>query len=212
MEKIVLKGVVGSTAYGLNREGSDIDKLGVFVAPTREILSLHPPQQTVVQTKPDLTMHEVGKFVALALKCNPTILELLFLDQYEERSIWGNLLIEKRAHFLSERYVRAAYGGYALQQANKLLNRKDDPRSKKHARHCFRLLRQGRELLATGQLTVKVPDPEFYWAFDTASMEEIHALFLTEDALLRGMSSILPEEPDSAVINEVLLTIRGDNW
>lgn len=37
---VLLKGVVGSTAYGLNHENSDVDYMGVFAAPTSEVLGL----------------------------------------------------------------------------------------------------------------------------------------------------------------------------
>lgn len=211
-ERIILQGVVGSTAYGLAREGSDLDQLGVFVARTRDILSLNPPAESVVQTKPDITLHEVGKYIRLALKCNPTILELLWLEDYFVQDYLGNLLREKRHIFLSDKCVRAAYGGYALQQALKLKARGQDKRTPKHARHCFRLLRQGRQLLEAGQLSIKVDDPEFYWQFDKASVDEIVALFQAEDALFQAAESCLPDKPDYTTADEILLTIRGDNW
>lgn len=39
-DRVVLEGILGSRAYGLGTERSDTDRLGVFVAPTREILGL----------------------------------------------------------------------------------------------------------------------------------------------------------------------------
>ena len=88
---VLLSGIVGSTAYGLATEDSDVDRLGVFAAPTERLVGLHPPQPSVVSSKPDATFHEAGKFAALALKVNPTITELMWLpdDLYETRTGLG---------------------------------------------------------------------------------------------------------------------------
>ena len=92
---VLLSGIVGSTAYGLATEDSDVDRLGVFAAPTERLVGLHPPQPSVVSSKPDATFHEAGKFAALALKVNPTITELMWLpdDLYETRTGLGSALI-----------------------------------------------------------------------------------------------------------------------
>src|ERR1044072_1151086 len=122
---ILLRGIVGSTAYGLAREGSDVDRLGVFVAPTVEVAGLdwHGDRESKVTTKPDVTLHEVAKFAKLALKCNPSITEILWLPgEHLEiaEPIFGLRLIGLRDAFLSTNAVRSAYGGYARQQAAKL--------------------------------------------------------------------------------------------
>ena len=44
--KIILEGVVGSTAYGLNTPESDIDTAGIFVAPLEEVLGLRTLRET----------------------------------------------------------------------------------------------------------------------------------------------------------------------
>lgn len=56
----ILAGHVGSVAYGLSTPESDVDTLGVFVAPTREILGLHPErasQQSIVTSAPPTRFH-----------------------------------------------------------------------------------------------------------------------------------------------------------
>lgn len=65
---VILQGVVGSTAYGLAREGSDVDRLGIFVTPTLDLVGLGKPKDTRVGFKPDITHHEVGKYLGLALE------------------------------------------------------------------------------------------------------------------------------------------------
>jgi hypothetical protein len=72
----------------------------------------------------------------------------------------------------------------------------------------LRLQRQGRQLLETGSLTVKVDDPEDYWAFDTMSVEDMLAVFEREDALFREAKSILPDKPRGDVVREYLRHVR----
>ncbi len=217
--EVILQGVVGSTAYGLAREGSDVDRLGVFVAPTVEVAGLdwHSRKESQVRTKPDVTLHEVGKYLRLALACNPTILELLYLEGYEEQRAVGLRLVKMRHAFLSESGVRAAYGGYARQQAHRLARRDDGTfssetrgRTTKHARHLLRLLRQGRQLLETGTLTVRVDDPADYFAFDNMTVDQMLHLYELEDRVFAAARSVLPAEPDRDRVRVFLNRVRRD--
>lgn len=217
LSQAILVGVVGSTAYGLAREGSDVDTLGVFVAETVDIAGLHwhSHRETTVTHEPDSTMHELGKYLRLALKGNPTILELLWLDGYAFIDNVGADLIELRHDLLSERAIRSAYGGYATAQAEKLARRGDGTfssdtknRSAKHARHLLRLLRQGRELLETGNLTIKVDDPAEYFAFDDMSVDQMLQVYYREIASFNAASCVLPDVPNMRRVDEFLATIR----
>src|SRR5690242_18226677 len=78
----LITGVVGSQAYGLAGPDSDTDLLSVSAAPTTEFHGLNPPwakRATRVSHSPDITVHEVGKFISLCLSANPTVNELLWL-------------------------------------------------------------------------------------------------------------------------------------
>lgn len=217
---ILLRGIVGSTAYGLAREGSDEDRLGVYAWPTDSFFHLGEPKDSVVKNKPDITEHELAKYLRLALKCNPSLLELLWLPQdlYQVRRSQGTELIALRKAFLHTTGIRNAYGGYALQQAQRLQRREAEGkegfssttrnRTAKHARHCFRLLEQGQQLLETGDLTVKVPDPEMYWAFDGMSVEQIVARFEASFAKFNAIDSVLPDQPDFMRVDMFLYRTR----
>jgi len=216
---IILQGIVGSTAYGLDHEGSDIDQIGIFVAPTASLLKFNPPDDSIVSHEPDLTLHELKKYLSLALRCNPTITELLWLpdDLYTVMTPLGGELIDYRHKMLSESYVRNAYGGYAVQQIKRLRRREDenaaaanDPqRVAKHARHCLRLLHQGLELLTYGTLTVRVPNPDYYWRLSEMTLEQIEAEFLRVDTLMQNAKSILPAEPDRDAVEQFLIDVRN---
>jgi predicted nucleotidyltransferase len=218
MSDLILSGIVGSTAYGLAREGSDVDRIGIFVAPTLAVAGLDwsPDQESRASNNPDVTQHEVGKVLRLMLRCNPTVLEVLYLTEYETLTEEGAFLVDCRHLFLSEKCVRDAYGGYAKAQATKLASRDDGffssnvkNRTAKHGRHLLRLLRQGRELLETGSLTVRVPDPSEYWAFDTLSPAEMLEVYAHEVDVFNATASVLPERPNRAAVSALLDEIRA---
>lgn len=220
---IILQGIVGSTAYGLAREGSDVDRLGVFAAPSEAFWGLKPPVgklATIVQHEPsDITLHELGKFCSLALQCNPTILELLWLPRelYEIQTTHGNWLRELKGAFLSRKRVRDAYFGYATQQFERLSNRSRFPdvpvnRIEKHARHLRRLLYQGFELYETGAMSVKVSDPEEYFYFGeqvAAGDTDLAARLIDRfSEWFDNATSPLPEHPRTEAVEEYLRTTR----
>ncbi|GLY32116.1 nucleotidyltransferase domain-containing protein [Kineosporia sp. NBRC 101731] len=218
MTALILSGVVGSTAYGLAREGSDIDRMGVFVAPTLDVAGLdwHPHRESRASHDPDVAMHEIGKTLRLMLKCNPTLLEMLHLDDYEVLTDEGRRLVDARSAFLSEKYVRDSYGGYAKSQAHRLATEErgyfssnTKNRTAKHGRHLLRLLRQGRELLSTGSLTVRVSDPEEYWAFDLMSPAQMLDVYAHENELFEATSSVLPTAADRDRVSALLDSIRA---
>jgi hypothetical protein len=208
---IILSGIVGSTAYGLNNENSDIDTLGVFVNPTKSYWSLDKPPETKTQSKPDCCYHEIEKFLRLCLGCNPTVMELLWLESYEiVHPIHGERLINLRKKFLYTERVASAYGGYAISQIKKLRT-SNSWKKFKHARHCFRLLRQGKELLTTGELTLKVKNSDEYKIFESMPIDQIEDLFAREYAEFRAARSVLPDKPEITAVNDYLYKVRSTN-
>jgi hypothetical protein len=219
---ILLSGIVGSTAYGLAHEDSDVDRLGVFAAPTQSLHGLHGPKESHVSTAPDRTLHEAAKWCRLALGGNPTVTELVWLpdDLYEVRTPLGDELIDIRSTLLSARRVRDAYLGYATQQFRKLQNRiaADETgtpsrrRSAKHARHLKRLCHQGFELYATGRLPIRVEDPESYHRFgEEVAADPSAALPLLRhyESAFDRTRSVLPEQPDESAAEAWLRRVRA---
>lgn len=219
---IILEAVVGSVAYGLNTEQSDEDTMGIFVAPTSQVLSLYELKKSYVhqgQDDDDWCYHEVGKFIEMALKNNPTVLELLFLDGYRTLTKQGRMLVDNRHLFLSNN-IRKSYGGYAWDQTRKLNARGDtfghgrNNRYEKHARHCFRLLLQGRQLLETGTIDVRVTPEQREELFAVGKLEPSKLVSHFSEAYkeFQTIKSILPDEPNKAEIDKLLLKIRRGTW
>lgn len=216
---VILEGIVGSTAYGLSHEGSDVDTFGIFVAPTSDLLRLdwNDGKATVVKHEPDSAYHEVGKYIKLALQANPTVLELMFLEGYTVESKHGKMLIDNRHIFLSQRIFKS-YGGYAISQVRKMNARGGSydsalkNRFEKHTRHIYRLLQQGRQLLETGDLTVRVSNREELFEIGKLPADKIVDKFEKDFEEFDKIKSILPEQPDFERANELLLKIRKSTW
>ena len=208
----ILSGVVGSTAYGLSHPGSDIDRLGIFAAPTLDVAGLDwsPRKESAVTTHPDITLHEAGKACRLLLKCNPTVTELLWLgESYEVAHPLGEELVRLRGAFLSGHLVRAAYGGYARSQAKALFTFPPE-KAAKHARHVLRLLRQGRQLLGCGELQVRVENPDEYWDLGSFPHRALAEKLEAEHDALMSVPSVLPVYSQRELVVGWLARVRKE--
>lgn len=219
---ILLSGIVGSTAYGLAGPESDVDRLGVFAHETVDLHGLEAPADTVTSSKPDTTFHEARKYAQLALGGNPTASELMWLpcDLYEVRNPLGDDLINMRQAFLSAKRVRDAYLGYATQQFKRLEGRGDGSfsadtrkRTAKHARHLLRLCAQGLELYRTGSLRIRLDNPQDYLDFGErvagGDIDHARRVMGGYEEAFDDKPSVLPDEPDRAVVNEWLRSVRA---
>lgn len=217
--KVILQGVVGSRAYNLATPDSDEDRLGVYTEPATAFHGLHLPIDRAgskVTTDPDIQLHEARKYASLALRCNPTILELLWLGEHEVIEGPGVLLVALRGDFLSAQRVRDAYLGYATSQFQRLLRKgafasKMRKREEKHARHLLRLLHQGYTLYSTGELPIWLENPERYHEFGRrveADPEVAEAAMARYEDLFDRAVSPLPLHPDYDEVEEWLLYCR----
>ncbi|MBO2455129.1 nucleotidyltransferase domain-containing protein [Actinomadura barringtoniae] len=228
VDNVLLAGIVGSTAYGLATPESDIDRLGVYAAPTVAFHGLHPPigkKASKVSTDPDVTFHEAGKWAHLAMSCNPTASELVWLpgELYETRTPLGDDLIAIRTAFLSAGRVRDAYLGYAVSQFKRLENRGDGSfsadtrkRTAKHARHLWRLVTQGEQLYATGRLPIRLDDPEGVRAFGErvadGAIEEARERLAAAEQRFDEIRTPLPERPDEDTVERWLHAVRAAHY
>lgn len=225
---VLLKGVVGSTAYGLAHEGSDVDYMGIFAESNEVILGLNKPSESVVTKDPDTTMHEARKFVALCLNGNPSVSELLWLDTYEHINEMGADLVNLRRSFLAAKQVRDSYLGYAQSQFGRLVRRGDGTfssdtrkRTAKHARHMVRLVEQGFWLYTTGELIVDLRgknsniDPDFVRRMSeqiVASPERAEQYMKRAEVRFEEARSPLPARPDVAAVEKWLIRVRRVGW
>lgn len=112
----------GSHAYNLATETSDEDYSAVYLCNPKELLGLgFDYKDQVSDAKHDNTWFEVGCYLKLLLKSNPTVMEYLFVP---ERCIVGDIhpmfmpILENKKEFLSKQLFNPLFG-YAKQQLNK---------------------------------------------------------------------------------------------
>jgi len=121
---ILFEAISGSRAYGLHTALSDTDIRGVFISPKRSFYGPdYIPQ--VADENNNIVLYEIGRFVELLVKNNPTILELLATpdDCIIQKSDMMNVFTQSIV--LSKR-CKDTFAGYAISQVKKAkgLNKK----------------------------------------------------------------------------------------
>ncbi len=222
---------VGSRAYGLDDASSDTDERGVFLPPAEWHWSLQPlKEQLEFKRAADGTIldhnqpadaddhcwWELEKFIRLALKANPNVLEVLYVPEPHVLFMndMGERLRALRGAFLS-RYIYQTYSGYALSQFRKM--RKSAERGvapkPKHATHLLRLLYSGIQALRTGEIMVDVGEHRKELLDVKQGRTEFEAVYqraLQLDAEFQSAfdASSLPERPNVEAIDRFLIEAR----
>jgi len=211
----ILKVIVGSQAHGLATPESDTDYRGVFVVPTKEILQIGGDKLRTtswIEGKDDDTSWELGHFLHLATKCNPTILET-FLSPVVEKTEEGQMIRDLFPCVWNTRDVTNAFMGYGLNQRKKFLDEKDK-RPHKYAAAYLRSLYNGWELIRTGTFTIKISETEIgdtvrrFKNGDYTFGEVIDVCRTWEKKLIDARDNSVEHFPSLDKVNDVLLTIR----
>lgn len=211
---VIYRCVVGSRAYGLAGEESDTDRRGIYLPPADLHWSLHGVPEQLENAAGDECYWELKKFLELALRANPNVLECLYTPMVEHATPLAQDLLAMRSGFLSK-LAYQTFNGYVLSQFKKL---EQDLRTKgaikwKHAMHLIRLLLSGIGLLRRGDLPVDVgTDRQRLLAIRSGTIpwEEVevwrHELHRELDAAYR--TTRLPDRPDYAAANDFLIKAR----
>ena len=154
---VIYRCVLGSHAYGLAHEDSDTDRRGIYLPPAEVHWSLFGVPEQLENRETDEVYWELRKFVVLALKANPNILECLYTPVIERTTPVADELLAMRAGFLSK-LIYQTYNGYVMSQFKRL---EQDLRTHgaikwKHAMHLIRLLLAGVTGLREGYIPVRV--------------------------------------------------------
>jgi predicted nucleotidyltransferase len=154
---IIYRCVVGSRAYGLDNDESDTDRRGIYLAPAELDWSLFGAPEQFEDNATQSCYWELQKFLTMALKANPNILECLYSPMVEKVTPLGAELVAARQGFLSQ-MIFQTFNGYALSQFKKI---EQDIRSHgevrwKHAMHLLRLLLTGAATLREARVPVRL--------------------------------------------------------
>lgn len=120
---IILLTLGGSYAYGMNKEGSDLDIRGIALNSKEDIL-LGSDFGQVVNVNTDTSVYSFNKILTLLAKCNPNTIEELgcLPEHYLVLTDIGKELLENRKMFLSKICVHT-FGGYSQAQMRRLQNK-----------------------------------------------------------------------------------------
>ncbi|HEV3037432.1 MAG TPA: nucleotidyltransferase domain-containing protein [Candidatus Angelobacter sp.] len=213
-KNVIYRCVVGSRAYGLDRDASDVDRRGIYLAPAELVWSLFGVPEQLENPENEECYWELKKFMVLALKANPNILECLYTPMVEKSTPIADELLAKRGIFLSK-LVYQTYNGYVMSQFKKL---EQDLRAYgeikwKHAMHLIRLLLEGVTILKEGYVPVLVSEhrdallaireAKMPWSEVNNWRLALHREF--EDAF---QHTKLPDNPDYAEANRFLVQAR----
>jgi len=211
---VIYRCIVGSRAYGLDEEGSDVDRRGIYLPPAEMHWSLGGVPEQLEKGQSEEVYWELQKFLTLALKANPNVLECMYTPLVETASPLAEELLAERSRFLSK-LVYQTYNGYVISQFKKM---EQDLRTRgeirwKHAMHLIRLLLSGVTALKEGFVPVRVSEHrdrlltvrrgEVPWEQVNQWRLELHKEF--DEAYA---STALPERPDYEWANGFLLKAR----
>ncbi|MGD9648175.1 MAG: nucleotidyltransferase domain-containing protein [Pirellulales bacterium] len=213
-ERVIYRCVVGSQAYGLASEQSDVDRRGIYLAPAERHWSLYGVPEQLENQATQEAYWELQKFLVLALKANPNVLECLYTPLVEEATPLAGELLARRSIFLS-RMVYQTYNGYVMSQFKKMQAdiRNHGQVKWKHVMHLLRLLLAGVEVLRHGHVPVQVAEHreqllairrgEIGWAEVEQWRRELH-----DDFKSAYEQTNLPERPDYEQANAFLVSAR----
>lgn len=213
-QRVLYRCVIGSQAYGLANSESDIDRRGFYLPPAQLHWSLYGVPEQLECERTQEAYWELQKFLILALKANPNVLECLYTPLVELATPLAQRLLAMRSIFLS-RLVYQTYNGYVMSQFKKMqADLRNQGRVKpKHVMHLLRLLISGIGVLRHGVVPVRVDEHrdqllairrgEVPWEETEQWRRSLHAQF--DQALA---ATKLPERPDYQRANEFLLEAR----
>lgn len=232
MEKAttILKGLVGSHAYGYANESSDKDYMSVYIAPINNYFGLDKFNTShVITPSEDNTDYEFLKFIKLCVGFNPNVIPLLFtnLEVSSEAKELGKMLVDNRNLFVTKRALDTLIG-YAVSQrekASKNVTGKLGEKRKaliakygydvKAAAHTIRLLRTAIHLFTYNEVKLDcAAEICANYRQGKYSVEDFDEQFgvLKLTALQSYNLSTLPDQPDMEAVNKLCVKILGAHF
>jgi uncharacterized protein len=211
---VIYRVIIGSRAYGLDDAHSDTDRRGIYLPPANLHWAIYGVPEQIENKANEECYWELQKFLVLALKANPNVLECLYSPLVETCSPIAAELLVSRSMFLSQ-LIYQTYNSYVLSQFKKMEQdlRNHGAVRPKHAMHLIRLLLSGITILREGFVPVKVDahrDALLAIKYRQTSWEDVNdwRLRLHEEFDRAFQTTNLPERPDYDRVNAFLLRAR----
>ena len=216
--EVIFSKIAGSHSHNTALPTSDVDVLGVYVAPTYRFLGMHPPADTFTSSDNDITIHEVGKFCSLLLKGNPQVTEMLFTDSLCSMNDEWRCLTAHRKSFLSKRVVKQ-YLGFINNQVHRYssdqsVHSKGGEPTEKYLYHICRLSLDAQRIV-NGEFPLVWKEGE-----ERDQLMEIRNGNCKEADVIKGVSILadrihkalattsLPDEGDAGFLEKWLMGLR----
>lgn len=213
-DRVIFRCVIGSRAYGLDDENSDIDRRGIYLPPADLHWSLYGVPNQLENDATQEVYWELQKFIVLALKANPNVLECFYTPIVETATPLAQEMLDMKEVFLSK-LVFQTYSGYVASQFKKMQTdiRNQGQVKWKHVMHLIRLLLSGINVLKEGFVTVTVGeyrDRLLAIKSGETAWDEVEAwrLGLHKEFNAAFEHTALPERPDYVRVNEFLVKAR----
>lgn len=240
---VILEGIVGSTIHGTAVQDGleDLDLMAVCIEDAATFAGFNACDTWTARTKPMGVRSEAGdvdwvcyglrKYLNLALKGNPSILLLLFVQEQHTRELTqkgrelrglADAIVSKQAYM--------PFRGYMRQQHERLLGLRGQRNvtrpelverygyDTKYAAHVVRLGLQGTELLSTGRLSLPMRDEDR--ALCVSIRQGGYSLAAVSEQIIKAeraldeanATSQLRERPDTHLVERWMLTAYLDAW
>jgi uncharacterized protein len=229
--RAVFATISGAHLYGFASPDSDVDLRGAFLLSAEEMLSIHPPQETItIEENTDIELdwvaHDLRKFARMMVSHNGYVMEQLFSPLVVVTTQLHEQLMEVGRGCITRPMVQH-YLGFARGRRKRL---EEPDATVKHLLYAYRVYLSGIHLMRTGTLESNLaalneahPLPEVteLIARKRAGAEHMQLrdgdLELHKDHLDRmearlhaaHAASSLPEEPKTArELNELVVRAR----
>jgi uncharacterized protein len=212
--RVIYRCVIGSQAYGLADVESDVDRRGIYLPAAELHWSLYGVPEQLENHETQEAYWELQKFLILALKANPNVLECLYTPLVEKATPLAEELLGMRSIFLS-RLVYQTYNGYVMSQFKKMQAdiRNHGQVKWKHVMHLIRLLIAGICALRDGFVPVRVDahrDQLLAIRCGEVPWDDVEnwRLALHQEFNAAFEVTTLPERPDYECANAFLISAR----
>ena len=222
--------VSGADIYGFPSPDSDVDLRGCHLLPLNTVVGLAMPNETIDHstiddgTEVDLVSHDVGKYLRLLVKNNGYVLEQIFSPLVVDGHDFLEELKPIAGRCITKHHYHHYRGFYASRR--KLLE-KEAVKKAKSLLYAYRVLMTGIHLMNSGRIETDVrvlysemglqfiPDliaakreekielPDLDWDFHREQLDRL------EEKLGESFeASSLPEDRDTAAVNDLLVKLR----
>jgi len=149
--------ISGAHLYGFASPDSDVDLRGAFMLPARDVLGLHPPDETItIEDKTiidlDWVAHDIRKFARLMTNHNGYVLEQLYSPLVVVTTPAHEELLRLGKGCITRPTVRH-YQGFARGRRHRLAE--PDP-TVKHLLYAYRVFLSGIHLMQTGEVVANI--------------------------------------------------------